>query len=65
MWRLSEEPWKNTPDSKEEGTFGLTKYAGAGPDYYRTVSTAGGTYRVDRLVDKPAWDSLRDAFRRR
>jgi len=51
-----DETWKTPPHN--EPTFGIYKYNGT----FRTVATAGGTYRVDDLVQKPSWSALRDAF---
>src|SRR5690606_22637276 len=49
-FELIGEPWKKG----SEGTFGLAKYAT--PASWRQV----GSYRVDALEHKPAWDAFRD-----
>jgi hypothetical protein len=48
------EDWKGGT----EATFGIYKYSGS----FRTVNTAGGTYRVDELVRKPSWTATQQAF---
>lgn len=50
------EDWK----TGTEATFGVYKFAT--PNNYREVPTAGGTYRVDQLVQKPSWSALQKAF---
>jgi hypothetical protein len=49
-----DEPWKGDPATTNDATFGVLKYAGT----YTTHPTAGGTYRVDELVQKPSWSVL-------
>ena len=47
-FEFQDEPWKGGT----EATFGLSRFSGPS----RTV----GSYRVDTLVHKPAWDAFRD-----
>jgi hypothetical protein len=56
QFEFLDEPWKGGADA----TFGIYKFAS--PNNFRTVPTAGGTYRVDQLAQKPSWTSLQQAF---
>jgi hypothetical protein len=53
--------WHNEPRAKtgNDATFGIYKYTGSDS---RTATNKDGTYRVDNLIKKPSWTSLRNAF---